>query len=120
MDVKVAIISARGNAESVLAFLVLFTCWCIRTKRLKLAGLVYGFSVHLKIYPIIYCIPLWFGVDYAITSSSNSEKNVSRNKPNKFTFQLLTWTRIKFGMISGGMFLLSSWCMYVLYIYILI
>lgn len=50
-------ISTRGNMETILSVLLLFTLYGIRQSRRHydiLAGISYGLVVHLKIYPIIY------------------------------------------------------------------
>ncbi|KAG7242265.1 hypothetical protein INR49_024034 [Caranx melampygus] len=51
-------ISSRGNAESILAALVLGTLLCMEGRRLTSAAFLYGLSVHMKIYPITYALPI--------------------------------------------------------------
>ncbi|KRZ86197.1 GPI mannosyltransferase 1 [Trichinella sp. T8] len=51
------IISSRGNAESFVSFLVLFSLLLVEIGSLPArlcASLFHGFCVHVKIYPIIY------------------------------------------------------------------
>ncbi|KRY48029.1 GPI mannosyltransferase 1, partial [Trichinella britovi] len=51
------IISSRGNAESFVSFLVLFSLLLVEIGGLPArlcASLFHGFCVHVKIYPIIY------------------------------------------------------------------
>lgn len=83
----VAIISARGNAESIISFLVLLTLYFLRTKRNALAAIVYGLAVHLKIYPIIYCVPIWFGIDFCSADSifiiNDDFKNAKQNQKSR-------------------------------------
>lgn len=47
-------ISARGNAESLLCCLILGTLYFLMEGRLITAGLLFGLSVHLKLFPAIY------------------------------------------------------------------
>ncbi len=45
-------ISSRGNAESLMAFLVLAFIYFFKINSLILAGFFYAFSLHFKIYPV--------------------------------------------------------------------
>ena len=47
-------VSTRGNAESIMSVLVLWTLLLLRKKCIWLCGCVYALSVHTKIYPVIY------------------------------------------------------------------
>ncbi|CAF98805.1 unnamed protein product, partial [Tetraodon nigroviridis] len=51
-------VSTRGNAESMMAALVLATLLCLTAKRLWWAAFLYGLSVHMKIYPVTYALPI--------------------------------------------------------------
>jgi len=55
------IVSSRGNAESLLAGIILATLYCIERKYIVLAAVLHGFAVHFKLYPIIYlpCIAIY-------------------------------------------------------------
>lgn len=50
----VANISTRGNAESILGVLVVATLYLASAERWLPAALLYGISVHFKIYPVVY------------------------------------------------------------------
>ena len=52
-------ISSRGSAESVVAILVLVTVYLLKQRLPLLTGFFLGLSIHFKIYPIIYCLPIY-------------------------------------------------------------
>ena len=49
-------ISTRGSADSIVCFLVLATILCLKRKQFFLAGFIFGFSIHFKLFPIIYSL----------------------------------------------------------------
>lgn len=53
-------ISSRGNAESLMAFLVLIFVFFLKLNMMTLAGIFYGVAIHFKIYPLIYGLALFF------------------------------------------------------------
>lgn len=56
-------VSTRGNADSLVCALVLGTVYLLIMKKNRLAAIMYGLAVHMKIYPIIYALPLVFFLD---------------------------------------------------------
>jgi GPI mannosyltransferase 1 subunit M len=55
-------VSTRGNAEAVIALLVVLALYYLFTNRWILSAVVYGLSVHFKIYPIVYCLSLFLWI----------------------------------------------------------
>lgn len=49
-------ISSRGNAESIMACLVLAFIYYLKRHAYVQAGLIYGLAIHFKIYPITYAL----------------------------------------------------------------
>lgn len=52
-------VSCRGNAESVMSLLVNTVLLALMTKQTVIAGLIFGISVHFKIYPITYSLAIF-------------------------------------------------------------
>ncbi|ORX55524.1 hypothetical protein BCR36DRAFT_321777 [Piromyces finnis] len=93
-------ISTRGSAESILDMLVMATLYCFATKRLTLGSILYGFSVHFKIYPILYSLPIL----YILDSNYHGVKT-----------KLINSSRIKFFVLSAATFFLLTGIMYKIY-----
>ena len=55
-------ISTRGSSDSLLILLVLLVFHELRVGRLRSAAIWYGLSVHLRIFPIFFAIPIMFHI----------------------------------------------------------
>lgn len=49
-----SVVSTRGNAESLLALMVVSTLYCLNDHNWLIAALLHGLAIHFKIYPLIY------------------------------------------------------------------
>lgn len=58
-----ATVSSRGNAESILAVLVLLTLYLVICKRIYLSAIFFGLAVHMKVFPVIYSLPLFLFIE---------------------------------------------------------
>lgn len=52
-------VSSRGNAESIMAVLVLATLYSLTNKHIVTCAILYAISVHVKIYPATYALPIY-------------------------------------------------------------
>lgn len=87
-------VSTRGSAESVIVALVLLTIHLYQQKVFILTGMVYGLAIHMKIYPIIYCLTLYIPLTNSTGLRSLLEVNVARVRlvvSTVLTLSLLTW-----------------------------
>ncbi|KRX88146.1 GPI mannosyltransferase 1, partial [Trichinella pseudospiralis] len=94
------IISSRGNAESFVSFLVLFSLLLVEVggPLARLCGsLLHGFCVHVKIYPIIYlpsaCLKLYQEKLY--------QKDDEARLPVRFARALVAAAGYAFGVLVG-------------------
>ncbi|KAJ3412148.1 GPI mannosyltransferase 1 [Chytridiales sp. JEL 0842] len=102
----VATISTRGNAESIMSLLVLGCIYALLKRRIWVSAVLLGVGVHVKIYPIIYALPMWLN----LREGTWKGKGVTGKVVNFFS-----WERLGYGFVSAGIFFgLSAW-MYIVY-----
>ena len=106
-------VSTRGNAESVVSLLVVACLYFFDKQRLILSGILLGTSIHFKIYPILYSLPLTL----YLLCSSFQRKEVKKNEG--FLKQLIvqTWNTktITFVLSTAFTFTTLTTWMYLLY-----
>ena len=90
--------STRGSNDNIITMLVFATIYFLLKKQYTYSAILYGLSVHFKIYPIIYCFVFYFFIDQ-----------------DKATF--FTPNRIKFTLISASTFLALHVIFYFMYGY---
>ncbi|KAK1131313.1 hypothetical protein K0M31_017600 [Melipona bicolor] len=56
------VISTRGNADTISVFLVMLTLYLYLQDKFILAGLFHALSVHFRLYPIVFSIPMYFSL----------------------------------------------------------
>jgi len=105
-------VSSRGNAESLLSVLVLLVLYCLTSQRRTAhiaAFMLYGLTVHMKIYPIIYSLPLYLAYQkqHASKNSSVFSKIYVLLRP--------TWGRLALVVVSVSTFLILTGACYWLY-----
>uniref|UniRef100_A0A7N8XCG9 GPI alpha-1,4-mannosyltransferase I, catalytic subunit n=1 Tax=Mastacembelus armatus TaxID=205130 RepID=A0A7N8XCG9_9TELE len=104
-------VSSRGNAESILAALVLGTLLCMQSRRLMWAAILYGLSVHMKIYPITYALPIALSLR---TPGSRADKKMWR-RVTGFIGSFLNAELFLFASVAGGVFSVLTALFYYLY-----
>ena len=101
-------VSTRGNADGIVAALVLLSLHLIMTHRVVLSAVVYGVAVHFKIYPIIYApafLVLLEHSEYRGNSVIGGDSARSGTPVMSFLRRLFNRDRIVFGLVSGGVFI---------------
>jgi phosphatidylinositol glycan class M len=53
----------RGSNDNIITLLVFLAIYFVLKKQYIIGGILYGLSVHFKIYPIIYCFVFYFFID---------------------------------------------------------
>lgn len=94
----VFVISTRGNAESLVAVLILATLYFLHRKRILLSAICFGAAVHLKTYPIIYAWPIFFFINDDYTGKTQPRRP-------SFMASFVTRSRLQFASASAGTFL---------------
>ncbi len=56
-------VSTRGNADTMVALMVVGVLSLLLDRSVWRSGMLFGFVVHFKIYPIIYALPIYFWID---------------------------------------------------------
>lgn len=109
----IIIVSTRGNAESVLAVLVLSTLYFMVTKHFTLSAIMLAFSVHFKIYPAIYALPLYLLVGWFVkVKETRDASENSQGFLQSIFYNLSHPEQLKFAFISATTFLLINCIMY--------
>lgn len=93
-------VSSRGNAESIMAVLVLFALKLTQENKIILAAIVYAVSVHVKIYPVVYTLQI-----YLYLRSKTNGKDSSKSLTDFIKDLWPNRRRLIFIMTAGTTFL---------------
>ncbi|KAI7907986.1 PEANUT1 [Cokeromyces recurvatus] len=110
LNPMVANISTRGNAESLLGVMVLGTLYLILNKKFYSGCALFGLSVHFKIYPVIYAVPLLMLLDNHYYDCKDRENSMFRKLSNSIPF--LSPLRILFAVSSAFVFFILTGLMF--------
>ncbi|XP_060920626.1 GPI mannosyltransferase 1 [Labrus mixtus] len=110
-------VSSRGNAESILAALVLGTLLCMEARHLTWGAVLYGLSVHMKIYPITYALPIVLTLCKPTDTSEEHAKGFTwkLRRLVKFLGSFLNRELFLFASVSGGVFCLLTGLFFYMY-----
>ncbi|KAJ2019018.1 GPI mannosyltransferase 1 [Coemansia sp. S100] len=119
LNPQVATISTRGSAESVVCAAVMAAFYAFQRKQIMLGSMLFGLAVHLKIYPVVYALPLLVVLDRATldvrsVTQPARPKSHSRNIGNRLK-GLVNAHRVCLFVVSAGVFFLLSTAMYCMY-----
>ncbi|KAK1783223.1 PIG-M-domain-containing protein [Copromyces sp. CBS 386.78] len=113
LNPMVATISTRGSSEGLLGVLVMALLWAVLSRRITLAGLLLGFSVHFKIYPFIYAPAIvWWMDAERLDRVRGPPSSTSLFKKMK---DFITLPRLNLALTSLATFLSLNFLMYALY-----
>jgi len=73
-------ISTRGSNESLVLAFVLAVLYFHTKRNIILTGILLGAAIHIKIYPIIYCLPLYLSIENTHSSILDSFFNITKNR----------------------------------------
>lgn len=105
-----AVVSSRGNAESTMSVLMLMCLYYLMSDSITTSAILYGASVHVKIYPIIHCFAFYLVVD-----SSPWGRDRATGKFKIHWRLLISRRRVLFTVLSSGTFLMLTLLFYLLY-----
>ncbi|KAK0669165.1 family 50 putative glycosyltransferase [Cercophora samala] len=117
LNPMVATISTRGSSEGLLGVLVMALLWAVLERRVTLAGLLLGFSVHFKIYPFIYApaIIWWMDNEKMSPNKTKPTKSPQPTSPTTKILNFLTPARLQLTIISLATFSALNIAMYLIY-----
>lgn len=107
LNPMVANISTRGSSEALLCALITATLYAFEARRILLAGVLLGLSVHFKIYPFIYGVSMFWALksnrepcsNYADVDGSDMAKTMS-NLLNRSRVTLLASATTSFTLLN--------------------
>ncbi|NXU25370.1 PIGM mannosyltransferase, partial [Thalassarche chlororhynchos] len=116
-------VSSRGNAEALVALLVLATLYFVEEGRIGKAAVCYGLAVHMKIYPLTYALPIALHLQ-SKRCGGGGAVDMGGDKKAKFTFvghlwqlfvKMLNCDVLLFGTVAGSVLAALTVAFYHLY-----
>lgn len=117
-------VSTRGNAESVVGALVLLTLYLVLVKKkMVLGGIIYGISIHFKIYPLVYSLALFLFISSENPNSKSLTvfKKLISKFTNRSSLIFTFWTIFTLIVLTIFFYWLYGWnFLYETYLYHLV
>ncbi|NXV27071.1 PIGM mannosyltransferase, partial [Rissa tridactyla] len=116
-------VSSRGNAEALVALLVLATLYFVEAGSIGKAAACYGLAVHMKIYPLTYALPIALHLQ-SKQCGREGAVGTGCDKKTKLTFAGYLWQLfvkvpncdvLFFGTIAGSLLAALTVAFYHLY-----
>ena len=107
-----AVVSSRGNAESIMALLLVLCIYTLMSDSLIVSAVLYGTAVHMKIYPIIYSLSIVLNIDQTPWERVQSSGKFIIKWNLVFTRKKVTFVFVSvttFLTITGLCYLLYGW-----------
>ena len=109
-----ATVSARGNAESFLAVLVLLSLLCLLRDQLSLSALLFGAAVHVKIFPVIYSLPILLFLRDGNSPVTSSSHRTLHSSLLELVKGLTNVRQLRYALLSVAAFLSLTGTFYLL------
>ncbi|NWX08454.1 PIGM mannosyltransferase, partial [Caloenas nicobarica] len=116
-------VSSRGNAEALVALLVLAALYFVEARSVGKAAVCYGLAVHMKIYPLTYALPIALHLQ-SPQCGGEGAVGTRHGEKAKFTFVGYVWQLfvkmlnrdvLLFGAVAGSVITALTVAFYHLY-----
>ncbi|KAJ1939974.1 GPI mannosyltransferase 1, partial [Linderina pennispora] len=108
LNPQVANISTRGSAESLICASVMAALYAFQCKDVAMGSVLFGLAVHLKIYPIIYALPILVFLDSSVFAPG-------AQRAKSWVARLVNAQRVQFFVSSACVFFALNFIMYAVY-----
>ena len=120
-------VSSRGSSDSLICYLVLHILRLLIEEKEVMAAVLFGLAVHLRIFPIIYALPIVLSLhnkqnkhgldsdDYNVSETAASVASSNHSKPSFTLATIFSWRRLRFSFISALVFFTLGIAFYSLY-----
>lgn len=114
LNPMVITISTRGNCETLLCLLIITTFYFLHHGQLIISAMIYGLSIHFKIYPIIYCGPIAFYLWYKYSIFSKKQAFMRLVTFGLVSLSTLIATTYWMYRVYGDLYLQEAWWYHVI------